>query len=720
MKALYTILLMITILALMAFQTTNFTEGGMVKGKVTSISGEELIGVSVYLVDKSVGTVTDVDGNYSLKMGNGKHNLLFSYIGYTTKMKEVEVRSGKTIILDIQLEESGETLDEVMTLEWTAPVVKEDVVITKPASSRVARKKSKDVSSAVTVTGSRGAFTTSDSSPSSSVVMERATTKSVRSKEHMAAVGVEIEREAKVIKDLSYKKIEVKDSYFATESFLLDGEVVSKNLIPLAKLNALEVIAMKKIVVEKPKKKERPKAGQLTAGEWRDQDHWKDWKKQQTKENEFVQAKKDWEMNFDNRYAIVVENKEGQPLANVEVLLKDAKNELLWTAQTDNAGKVFLWDTKNKEEGNSKKRKLKVTLNYQGKKHQIKLNASKANKKIKTIKIKTECNISNQIDIMFAVDATGSMGDEINYLKSELQDVIERVQESDDVLDIRLGTVFYRDHSDAYLTQSSPLDRDIQKTIDFIKNQKADGGGDFPEAVDAALEVAIGQQDWNEDALAKIVFLVLDAPPHMGKQNIASLHNSIRLAAKKGIKIIPITASGINRSTEYLMKNMALATNGTYVFITDDSGIGSSHLAPSNKDYKVELLNDLMVRLIGEYSDRTACEEEEPELKQFQFANDPNQNGSSSTVVFKDDPSLLNKVKYFPNPATTEVTIQLQEVISEISIIHSNGQVVKRLENVQAGSTEVDLTGLSEGFYLIRFKKDKSVASGKLIVISLK
>jgi hypothetical protein len=49
------------------------------------------------------------------------------------------------------------------------------------------------------------------------------------------------------------------------------------------------------------------------------------------------------------------------------------------------------------------------------------------------------------------------------------------------------------------------------------------------------------------------------------------------------------------------MRSFALLTNGTYVFITDHSGIGNSHLVPTIGDYEVEKLNDLLVRLVGEY-----------------------------------------------------------------------------------------------------------------------
>ena len=51
------------------------------------------------------------------------------------------------------------------------------------------------------------------------------------------------------------------------------------------------------------------------------------------------------------------------------------------------------------------------------------------------------------------------------------------------------------------------------------------------------------------------------------------------------------------------MRFMAISTNGTYVFITSDSGIGNPHLEPTVGEYEVEFLNDLLVRLINKYSE---------------------------------------------------------------------------------------------------------------------
>jgi hypothetical protein len=95
------------------------------------------------------------------------------------------------------------------------------------------------------------------------------------------------------------------------------------------------------------------------------------------------------------------------------------------------------------------------------------------------------------------------------------------------------------------------------------------------------------------------LFLLLDAPPHHEQAVITSLQSSITAAAAAGIRVIPITASGIDKETEYLMRSFAITTGGTYVFITDDSGVGNDHLEASVGDYQVEKLNDLMVRLIN-------------------------------------------------------------------------------------------------------------------------
>ena len=90
------------------------------------------------------------------------------------------------------------------------------------------------------------------------------------------------------------------------------------------------------------------------------------------------------------------------------------------------------------------------------------------------------------------------MGDEINYLKVELNDVIERIKRNNTSLEMRFGSVFYRDEGDDYVTRTLNFTTDESSLISFISDQNANGGGDFPEAVHSALDVAISQNSWND------------------------------------------------------------------------------------------------------------------------------------------------------------------------------------------------------------------------------
>jgi Mg-chelatase subunit ChlD len=206
------------------------------------------------------------------------------------------------------------------------------------------------------------------------------------------------------------------------------------------------------------------------------------------------------------------------------------------------------------------------------------------------------------LDVMFAVDATGSMGDELEYLKAELTSVLDQVKvyQSDqgDALTVRTSVNFYRDEGDEYLVKSFPFTTDFELVNEQVGAQSAGGGGDFPEAVEAALEDGVNEHQWSKSARARLLFLVLDAPPHSNKEAKESLHKATREAAKKGIRIIPIVASGIDKSTEFLMRFLDVATGGTYVFITNDSGIGGNHIEPTIGSYVVQKLNMLLFELI--------------------------------------------------------------------------------------------------------------------------
>jgi hypothetical protein len=149
------------------------------------------------------------------------------------------------------------------------------------------------------------------------------------------------------------------------------------------------------------------------------------------------------------------------------------------------------------------------------------------------------------------------MSDELSFLTAEMNDVMFQAKQISTRLNFSFANVFYRDRGDAYLTRTQDFTRVLSESVAFVSEQRAGGGGDFPEAVDVALDSAINGLSWSEDARTRIVFLILDAPPH----NTSAIQERLQLmskqAARRGIRIVPLVASGIDKATEYLMRNMA-------------------------------------------------------------------------------------------------------------------------------------------------------------------
>lgn len=339
----------------------------------------------------------------------------------------------------------------------------------------------------------------------------------------------------------------------------------------------------------------QPQGGLVTAGEWNDLDNWAFYQKTLMKEP-FKGFPDDWQMYTNHRIAVAITAK-NKPAANATVTL--FRNDTpIWTAKTDNLGRAELWvgAFQKEKELNTALLRLKVNEQWVS-------TAAISETQVNRIALdETLPSPTNQVQIAFMVDATGSMGDELEFLKMDLKKVINEVQKTNTQLKISTATVFYRDEGDEYVVKHSPFTEDINQTTEFISQQRADGGGDFPEAVDKAL-VQLNQLQWQPEARTRIAFLVLDAPPHNKPAVISSIQYSVKTAAASGIKLIPVVASGIDKTTEFLMRFIAMYTNGTYVFITDHSGIGNKHLEPSVGEYQVEKLSDLMVRLIKKYSE---------------------------------------------------------------------------------------------------------------------
>lgn len=94
----------------------------LVTGKVMDEAKEPIIGANVIVKGQKTGTITDLNGNFKIKVPNQSSVLVVSFIGYATK----EVTVGKRKVLTIIIKEDGVTLDEVVAVGY-ATVKKSDL-----------------------------------------------------------------------------------------------------------------------------------------------------------------------------------------------------------------------------------------------------------------------------------------------------------------------------------------------------------------------------------------------------------------------------------------------------------------------------------------------------------------------------------------------------------------------------------------------------------------
>ena len=204
--------------------------------------------------------------------------------------------------------------------------------------------------------------------------------------------------------------------------------------------------------------------------------------------------------------------------------------------------------------------------------------------------------LPSALDLLFVIDTTGSMADELHYLTTEIRDIISQVHDHHPSVFIRFGLVVYRDEGDEYVVKSFDFTDSLNLMQIQLSEQRAQAGGDYPEAMEQALATAVNMQ-WRDSNTARLLFLVADAPPH--DENLAAMLTQVRYARQKGLRIYSLAASGVADTAEWMLRVASLLTQSRYLFLTDDSGVGYSHAEPKVACYLVTRLDQLISRVIA-------------------------------------------------------------------------------------------------------------------------
>jgi len=175
-----------------------------------------------------------------------------------------------------------------------------------------------------------------------------------------------------------------------------------------------------------------------------------------------------------------------------------------------------------------------------------------------------------KVDIVFAVDTTGSMGGLLDGAKRTVWSIANQVRDLDKNADLRVGLVAYRDLGDEYVTKDFALTNDLDAMYQELTGYQASGGGDVPENVDAALYDAVHKMKWRNGA-KKIIFLVGDAPPS-SRGEVAKFDQTAKVAAKQQIVINTIRV-GQDGETAAAWQQIASLGNGAFSTIEQNGGV---------------------------------------------------------------------------------------------------------------------------------------------------
>ncbi|MCP4135478.1 MAG: VWA domain-containing protein [bacterium] len=262
------------------------------------------------------------------------------------------------------------------------------------------------------------------------------------------------------------------------------------------------------------------------------------------------------------RITIQLRDNRGKPVPNARVRIFHKKKLLAEGATTSDGSFLFF----PSEHGSRFKNYIAKITYMQGRKN---IRFTRNGKRQIDISWKTKRIIPRKIpiDILFILDTTGSMGEEISRLKSTIELINLNLANSPSKPKTRFGMVLYKDKHDSYITKTIALTSNLDRFQKQLNRVTASGGGDTPEDLQSALSIAMRKIKWNKNGI-RLAFIITDAAAHLDYGQKYNYVSAVKDARKKGIKIFSVGTGGLNIAGEYILRQIAQYSKGKYIFLT--------------------------------------------------------------------------------------------------------------------------------------------------------
>ena len=342
---------------------------------------------------------------------------------------------------------------------------------------------------------------------------------------------------------------------------------------------------------------QRPQSGTLTAGSFDDIDNFDSYQDflSKTMQNDPGEVFPRYALG--NRLLFHVTNEQGQPIGNARVVVRapqsQADNESLLDVTTGSDGRVLFLTGMDSRGGHSK---YLVSVHSPNGGAVVEQSVGSAAGTHEIVLPAAKLELPKKLDIALVIDTTGSMGDELEYLKVEIDSIAATIANMFPNVNQQYSLIVYRDQGDQYVTRTFDFMNSVADFRSILSKQRADGGGNYPEAMHLALEHA-GQLSWRDGNTARLAFLVADAPPH--DQFAGRTIDAIGELRSQGVRVFPVAGSGAALKAEFIMRAASFLTMGQYLFLTDHSGVGNPHAKPHVPEYQVERLDRMMIRMVA-------------------------------------------------------------------------------------------------------------------------